>query len=315
MIGYLLRLQARRFARAARHAGLPAPLAAALLVLAAGLTCAMLRARLGTWTPAAVCAAALSAVGYLVHPARAPWRETTLGASTAQRWRWSEFGVVLVLATAALLYLRAPVYSLALLPAGALLAWRPRLVVAFGGGGAGVAVRRYAPFGKTPYAFVAGLRRTWWGYVLLGFVLAQAVLVGNARLAVAVVLAWAVAPVGYHGEVEPEPLLRMDVRPAGTFLWAKCTTALRQWGLWCLPASAIVAASFPAYGAWLLGALAFGALALVASVGAAYRVYPARPGVLDGLTFAAALAIAPALPLYAWWSLRGARGQLARYLP
>ena len=311
----VLRLHALRFARAARHAGLPPALAGVLLLVGATLGFALLYARLGTWMPAAVSLTALYLVAYLSHPRRARWRETALGPVAMRRWRYGEAGAVLVLATAALLYLRAPYYLLGFLPAGVMLTWRPGSTAVGRVPAVGPALRRYAPFGKTPYALVAGLRRTWWVYAALGFVLAQAVLVGNGRLAVAVVLSWGLVPLGYHNEVEPEGLLRMHVRSAGGFLRHRCGTMLRQWAAWCAPATVLALACFPALWVWVLGGLLYAAAALVASVGAAYRAYPQRQGVLDGLTFAAALLLAPLLPLYAWWSLRGARRRLSRYLP
>ena len=310
-----LRLQSLRFARACRHAGLTPWVAVALLAAGALVAAGLAYARLSTFTPPVLTVAAIATGAYLVAPSRATWREHVLGHGAARRWRYGEAGAVTVLATALLLVLRAPVYLLALLPVNALLAWRPALGRGVGGGGVRRLLARGAPFGKTPYAFVAGLRRTWPAYAFLGAILAQAAYISNGRLAVVAAVLWMLVPAGFYSETEPEYLLRMDVRAAGDFLRDKCAVGLRQHATLSLLPLAVTLLRFPAYWPWLLLGYVYAAVVLVAAIGLAYRAYPARAGLGESLLFAAAAVLPPALLAYAYWAHRTARARLHRYLP
>lgn len=305
-----MRLQAVRFARAARALGLTPWLAGALVPLVSAAAAALLVARAGEWAAAVVTAVALYTSYWLVSPARAPWRETTLGPCAANHWRYVEIGAVTVLATALLLYLQAPIYAIAVVLSNALLAWCPPHGARFS-----LPLGRFAPFGKTPYHFVAGFRQNWGWYAVMAFVLAQAALVHNGTLAVVTATAWMLLPVSFYGETEPEHLLRAEVRGAGEFLQEKCLTGLRQHGILAAVAAVPPALCSPELAPWLLLGYGYAALVLLGSVGLAYRSYPRRPNLPESMLFAAAAVIAPALPLYARWSLRGARRRLAVYLP
>ena len=309
-----MRLQIVRSSRAARHAGLPPVVAVVLLIATAALVGAFLYARLGGLTPAFVTGGAIVAALHLTAPGRASWRETILGPPAAARWRYVEIGAVTALAAGLLLLLDAPRYLLVLLPLNGLLAWRPELTRLRGATDIHALVGRLAPFGKTPYAFVAGLRRTWPYFVVLSLVLAQAVRVSNANLAIVTCLAWLLLPAGFYSETEPEYLLRMNTRSAARFLRAKCLTGLRQHAVLGAVPLLLTAVCFPTHARWLLLAVAYVALVHLASIGRRYRTYPSPPNLPESLLFAFAM-VSPFLPVYAWWSLRTASRRLNRYLP
>lgn len=303
----MLRLQVKRFGRAARAAGLVPWVAAPLLVLACVAAVALLVYRLGDWAPGAVVGLTAGA-GYTL-AARPPWREMALGRAVAARWRHGELGGLTVLATALLLYLGAAHYVPLLWLLNGMWAWRPPRGVRLG-----TALGRFAPFGKTPHAFVTGLRRTWWVYVGLLLVLAQALHVQNANLATAVALAWAVVPMSFYNEPLPEQLLRMEIRGAGAYLLDQCRTALRQHGVLAVPLLLTIGFCFPAQAPWLLLGYVASAVLLVAAIGLHYRVYPERAGVAEALLFAGAIVTVVGLPIYMVWTLRTARTRLKRFL-
>ena len=311
----ILRLQVLRFARASRHAGLAPAVAAALLLLGGVLLAALVYARLGWLTAPVLTAAAIFATGALASLGRTDWRSPLLGLRAARRWRFFLATVVTAVAAVLLLLLGAPLYLLFLLPAYALALWRPTIFGLPGGLNPWTLSAGFAPFGKTPYAFVAGLRRRGYGYVPLSFVLAKALQTPNANLAVVGVLVWVLLPASFYGETEPEYLLRQDVRAARAFLADKLAVGLRQHAVLCAAPLLVVGAALPTHLLWLLLVYGYGALVLAGAIGLAYRSYPSRPSLPEQLFFAAAAVVAPALPAYVWWSLRTARAHLSRYLP
>ena len=315
MTAEVLRLQALRFARASRHAGLAPAVAAASLIVGGVLLGGLAYVRLGFLTAPVLCGVAVLAAAALAAAGRHDWHRPLFGLRVARRWRRLQVGILAAVAAALLLLLGAPRYLVFLLPASALVLWRPTVFASVDGPNPWALASRFAPFGKTPFAFVAGLRRAGYWYVPLSFVLAQALHVANANLAVVSVLVWALLPVGFYGETEPEYLLRQDIRPARAFLLDKLAVGLRQHAVLSAAPVLVASVAFPTHLPWLLLAYGYGAFALAAAIGLAYRTYPARPNLAEGLLFAAAAVIAPALPLYTWWSLRTARERLNRYLP
>lgn len=171
------------------------------------------------------------------------------------------------------------------------------------------------PFSDRPFEQATGIRRYWYLVPLYGYLLFQALWVGNYELgAFVLAVSWLT---GLQTYATPEPLemLRAYTMTPASFLWRKFRWGALQLLWWTLPVVLPLLLFFPER--WwitlILMLLAFPNFALMLML--KYYRYPSEQSVMEGIIFAVSLFIPPVLPLSIHFYYRRATDRLYAMLP
>lgn len=151
------------------------------------------------------------------------------------------------------------------------------------------------PFGKRPFEFVVGFRKTFYLYGLAYFLTIMAVVVDNFNLGAFSMLGVFVACLSYYGDLEPGFYVWVHAQGPKAFLWEKIKTALLYSTLLCLPVVATLAIFFWGNAYIILAVLFVGNLYLTTMILAKYSAYPQAIGLPQSILLAMSLTLPPLL--------------------
>jgi len=151
------------------------------------------------------------------------------------------------------------------------------------------------PFGKRPFEFVVGFRKTFYLHVLAYFLTVMAVVVGNFNLGVFSLLVVFVVCLAYYADLEPDFYVWVHAQSPKAFLWEKIKTALLYSSHLCLPVVVTLAIFFGENIHILLAVLFLGYLYLATMILAKYAAYPHTIGLPQSILLAMSFSLPPLL--------------------
>jgi hypothetical protein len=149
------------------------------------------------------------------------------------------------------------------------------------------------PFGKLPYEFTTGFRKTFPVIVLAYFLTIMAILVGNFNLGVAAILLIYLNAMSFYSYVETDFYVWVHAFDAKSFLWYKAKIAGRNAALLSLPLALSLIVRFPADWSILPVAMLIGSLYLTVAVWGKYSDFPQNMGIPNGLLFSISVILPP----------------------
>jgi hypothetical protein len=180
-------------------------------------------------------------------------------------------------------------------------------------GGNGYAIP--TPFGKHPFEFAVGFRKTFWLFGLLYFVGGMGIWVDNFNLLAFSLGAIYIVSLSFHTQPEPEFYVWVFDRKPAPFLWMKIRQAF--FGAWLLAMPIALAAGifYPHQVLLLLGLMMVGGLIQATVISAKYAAFPQEMNIPEGAVLALCISMPPLLLVFAPYFFQKALRQLKTYLP
>lgn len=151
------------------------------------------------------------------------------------------------------------------------------------------------PFGKKPFEFPVGFRKTFYLFPFSYFLTYQSVHVGNFNLGMASMLLTAFIVLSYYAKPEGEFYVWSFNFSAKHFLGKKIRTALLFYTLLSLPLLISLICFFPNNTLILLACLLLGYIYIVTIILAKYSAFPSEMNVAEGVLIALSLMLPPIL--------------------
>ncbi len=151
------------------------------------------------------------------------------------------------------------------------------------------------PFGKRPFEFTIGFRKTFYFIALLYFVAFMAIVVGNFKLAIFTPMMIYFICLIYYNEVEDAFFVWNFAGSPQQFLWSKMKEALINVSILCVPLIVALCVCFPSKILIILGFQFFGVLALMSALLTKYAAFPKKPNVPEGLLLTICILAPPSL--------------------
>lgn len=220
--------------------------------------------------------------------------------------RWTENAISVIPFALFLLLKQQWAVSGALLAAGFLLSF-----LTFRGG-SGWAIP--TPFGKRPFEFAVGFRKTFWLFGLLYFLCGIGIWVANFNLAAFSFGAVFLVCLSFHATPEHEFYVWIFDRSPRSFLWMKFGQAFRATAWLSAPILVAMGIFYPAQIPLLMGLMATGFLLLATVISAKYSAFPQEMNIPEGAILALSISIPPLLLVFAPYFYAKALKQLQTYL-
>lgn len=262
---YYFQLQGSLFHRRLRAWGLP-PLAGWLLLAAGFIGLSAYLFYKTSYAPHLYSVLALLLLSPLSDRRRHDFLRANFPAPAFRRLRLLENAALATPFAAFLAWQHAWLHACLLLPAAALLVWT---------GGRRPAARALpTPFGRRPFEFSTGFRRSGWLIALAYFLACMAVQADNINLGLFALLLLSLLAIGFVGQPEPVFYLWIFSRSPAALLRYKLKWALLHYSLLSLPLLLLLAAAFPQQWLLLCGLLLLGCLAVAIMLVNKYAAYP-----------------------------------------
>lgn len=151
------------------------------------------------------------------------------------------------------------------------------------------------PFGKRPFEFLVGFRKTYYLHIVAIFLAIMAIMYHNFNLGMFALLLVFLICVAYYSEMEMGYYVWIHTQQPRAFLRNKITTAIRHSTVLSLPLAVVLVLFFKENIAILLAAQILGYVYLTTMILAKYADYPSSIGLPQSLLLAFSFAMPPML--------------------
>ncbi|MCC6726896.1 MAG: ABC transporter permease [Saprospiraceae bacterium] len=171
------------------------------------------------------------------------------------------------------------------------------------------------PFGRWPFEFTAGFRKTFYLHLFAYFLTIMGIWVNNFNLGIFSILVVFVVCLTYYGELEADYYIWVHSQKSKSFLWHKIKTALLYSSLLSLPITGVLCGFYPQFFHIILAVQLLGYSYLSCFILAKYAAFPHPISLPQSILFAVCFAMPPLLLLVIPYFYRQSTQKLTCILP